>query len=175
MWNRSSFFSRGICIGLALTELLIALRIARMFAVVAGFELVLLVIFMLLAHPARQWMVVWPACAMGVQNAMLRRVGHHKVRTTFITGMLTNMAEGLVQTIAELAARSGHAREKFADFAFYGGIWLSFACGGIFAAFLALSHGSAALLLPIAALAILVAYDVVSPVTATPAEQASGD
>lgn len=168
-------FFAGICIGIALTELLIALRVARMFAVVAGFELVLLVIFMLLAHPAHQWMVVWPACAMGVQNAMLRRVGHHKVRTTFVTGMLTNMAVGLVEAIQELAARSGDAREKFADFAFYGGIWLSFACGGIFAAFLAISHGSAALLLPIGALAILVAYDVVSPVTAMPAEQASGD
>lgn len=168
-------FFIGICIGIALTDLLITLRVARMFAVVAGFELLLLIIFLLLAHPAHQWMVVWPACAMGVQNAMLRRVGQHKVRTTFVTGMLTNTAQGLVEAIHALAARSGKAREKFGDFAFYGGIWLCFASGGIFAAFLALSHGSTALLLPICGLAILVAYDLVSPVTMAPAEQASGD
>lgn len=168
-------FFIGICIGIALTDLLIALRVARMFAIVAGFELLLLIIFLALAHPAHQWMVVWPACAMGVQNAMLRRVGHHKVRTTFVTGMLTNTAQGLVETVHALATRSGEARQKLADFAFYGGIWLCFACGGILAAFLALSHGSTALLLPIGALAILVAYDLVNPVTLTPVEQASGD
>ena len=168
------FFS-GIVLGLTLTDVLVALRVARMFTLVAGIELVFLVIFLILAHPPQQWMVVWPACAMGVQNAMLRRVGHHKVRTTFITGMLTNTAQGLVDGFRALFARSGKAREKFSDFAFYGGIWLCFATGGIFAAFLALKHGSEALLLPIGALAILVAYDVVNPLAVTTPEQASED
>lgn len=167
-------FFLGIVAGLALTDILADLRVARMFSIVAGFELLLLVVFLLLAHPPKQWMVVWPACAMGVQNAMLRRVGHHKVRTTFITGMLTNTAQGLVDGFRALFSGSGKARENFSDFAFYGGIWLCFACGGIFAAFLALKHGTQALLLPIGALAILVAYDIVKPLTVTPAEQASG-
>jgi uncharacterized membrane protein YoaK (UPF0700 family) len=168
-------FFFGIVLGIALTDMLVALRIARMFAIIAGVELVLLVIFLLLAHPAQQWMVVFPAGAMGVQNAMLRRVGHHRVRTTFVTGMLTNTAQGLVEAIGAAAARSGEAGEKLADFTFYGGIWLCFACGGIFAAFLALGHGALALLLPVCGLAALICYDVVHPVTKAPIEQASGD
>lgn len=168
-------FFLGIVAGFALSEILVERRVARMFAAVAGLELMLLVVFLIVAHPARQWMVVLPASAMGIQNAMLRRVGHHKVRTTFITGMLTNTAQALVDGFRALIERSGEAGEKFSDFAFYGGIWLCFACGGILAAFLALKHGSEALLLPIGALAMLVAYDVVKPVTVTPVEQASAD
>jgi uncharacterized membrane protein YoaK (UPF0700 family) len=166
-------FFFGIVAGIALTDLLLALRVARMFAIVAGLEFVLLVMFLALAHPPAQWMVVWPASAMGVQNAMLRRVGHHRVRTTFVTGMLTNTAQGFVETIQGLLARSDDAGEKFADFAFYGGIWLCFACGGIIAAFLALRHGTVALLLPLSGLALLILYDLVWPVTAVPVEQAS--
>lgn len=168
-------FFIGIVIGFAVTDILAARRISRMFAVVAGIELVLLVIFLLVARKPEQWMVIWPACAMGIQNAILRRAGHHKVRTTFITGMLTNTAQGLVDGLRALLTKTGNAREKFSDFAFYGSIWLCFACGGIVAAFLALKYGNEALLLPIGALAILVAYDIARPVTIPPAEQASGD
>lgn len=168
-------FFFGILVGLSLSEILVALRVARIFSIVAGLELLLLVMFLLLAHPPQQWMVVWPACAMGIQNAMLRRVGHHKVRTTFITGMLTNTAQGLVDAVRARVTHSNEASEKLADFGFYGSIWLCFACGGIFAAFLALKHGTQALLLPVGALAILVAYDIARPVTATPVEQANAD
>ncbi len=168
-------FFFGILAGIALTDVLTAKRVARMFSIVAGLEFVLLAIFFALANPVHQWMVVWPASAMGVQNAMLRRVGHHRVRTTFVTGMLTNTAQGLVETVQALAARTGEASEKFADFAFYGSIWLCFAVGGILAAFIALGHGRDALLLPLAGLAALIAYDIVSPFTAESAEQASGE
>jgi uncharacterized membrane protein YoaK (UPF0700 family) len=160
-------FFFGIAAGIGLTDLLVELRIARMFSVVAGLEFVLLVIFFAVAHPPQQWMVVWPAGAMGVQNAMLRRVGHHNVRTTFITGMLTNTAQALVETIRALIARSEAWHEKCADFAFYGGIWLCFACGGIFAALLELHYGTIALLLPICGLAALITYDLASPLTKT--------
>lgn len=166
-------FFAGVCAGIALTDLLVARRITRTFSIVAGVELVLLVMFFVLARPAQQWMVVWLASAMGIQNAMLRRVGHHNVRTTFITGMLTNTAQGLIETIRALGSRSGEAGEKFADFALYGGIWLSFACGGIFAALIALQHGVQALLLPMSGLALLIAYDLAVPVTSLTAEQAS--
>lgn len=166
-------FFGGIVAGIALTDLLVALRVSRMFSIVAALEFVLLVIFFAIAHPAQQWMVVWPAAAMGVQNAMLRRVGHHNVRTTFITGMLTNTAQGLIETIQALYARSDDAREKFRDFAFYAGIWLCFASGGIVSAFIALKYGTIALVLPLSALAALILFDLVQPVTAEPLEQAS--
>lgn len=168
-------FFCGIVAGIALTDLLVALRVVRMFSVIAGLEFILLIAFFALAHPPQQWMVVWPASAMGLQNAMLRRVGHYKVRTTFVTGMLTNTAQGLVETVQAIATRSDQAREKFGDFAFYGGIWLCFACGGIVAAVIALHRGTEALLLPLSGLALLIAYDLVAPVTAAPVEQASGE
>ena len=155
-------FFFGIVAGIALTDVLAAYRISRMFAIVAALEFVLLIMFLLLAHPARQWMVVWPASAMGVQNAILRRVGHHNVRTTFITGMLTNTAQALVE-------------RNFGDFAFYGGIWLCFAVGGILAAILELRYGAIALLLPLSGLAALIVHDLFDPVANTQPEQASGD
>lgn len=168
-------FFFGIVAGIALTDLLVALRVARMFAVIAGLEFILLIAFFAFAHPPQQWMVVWPAGAMGLQNAMLRRVGHYKVRTTFVTGMLTNTAQGLVETVQALATRADDAREKFGDFLFYGGIWLCFACGGIVAGIIALGHGTEALLLPLSGLALLIGYDLVAPVTEMPVEQASGE
>jgi uncharacterized membrane protein YoaK (UPF0700 family) len=152
-------FFAGICAGIALTDILVASCIRRMFSFVAGLEALLLLVFLIVAHPPQQWMVVWPASAMGIQNAMLRRVGHHNVRTTFVTGMLTNTAQALVEG-------------KFADFAFYGGIWLCFSCGGILAAVLAIAHGTIALLLPLSGLLALIAYDVYDPLTLPPPEQA---
>lgn len=166
-------FFLGIVAGIALTDLLVALKIARMFSIVAGLELVLLAAFLALSRSPHQWLVVWPAGAMGVQNAMLRRVGHHRVRTTFITGMITNAAQGLVEMIQAFVRRSG-AREKLADFAFFGAIWVCFACGGIVAGLLFIGHGRWALLLPLSGLALLIAHDLVRPLANTPLEQASG-
>lgn len=159
-------FFCGIVAGLALTDALVRLKVARMFGVVAGSELVLLVIFFALARPPQQWMVVLPAAAMGVQNAMLRRVGHHRVRTTFITGMLTNTAQGLVDSVVSVFSRNGKTREHFADFIFYGGIWFCFAGGGIVGAFIDQRYGPVALLLPIAGLGTLIALDMVRPFAA---------
>lgn len=168
-------FFAGIVAGITITDMLVNLRVARIFAILTGLEFVLLVVFFALAHPPRQWMVVWPASAMGVQNAMLRRIGHHRVRTTFVTGMLVNTALGLVETVQALTARTNDARKKFADFLLYGGIWLWFACGGIVAAFVALRYGTIALLLPLSGLAALIVYDLISPLTETAREQASGE
>lgn len=168
-------FFAGIVAGITITDMLVNLRVARIFAILTGLEFVLLVVFFALAHPPRQWMVVWPASAMGVQNAMLRRIGHHRVRTTFVTGMLVNTALGLVETVQALTARTNDARKKFADFLLYGGIWLCFACGGIVAAFVALRYGTIALLLPLSGLAALIVYDLISPLTETAREQASGE
>lgn len=168
-------FFGAICAGIALTDLLTAMRITRVFTVIGCLELGLLIAFLLLAHPAQQWMVVWPASAMGLQNAMLRRAGHHAVRTTFITGMITNAAQGLVEALHGLFVHSDDAQEKFLDYLFYSGIWLCFAVGGVFAAFLEVRYGLMALLLPIGGLALMIVLDLWSPVTKSPGEQASGN
>jgi uncharacterized membrane protein YoaK (UPF0700 family) len=162
-------FFFGIVIGLIASDALTSAKIARMFAVVASMEAALLLAFVFLAHPAQQWMVVFPAGAMGIQNAMLRRVGHHRVRTTFVTGMLTNAAQGLVEAVGARLTRAEDAREKLSDFYFYGAIWLLFALGGIAGAFIELTFGSSALWLPVAALLVLIGCDLIAPFAAAPA------
>ncbi len=124
-------FFGGIAIGFTLTDIMVHLKTTRMFSIVAGCEAALLLAFFFLARPAHQWMVLFPAGAMGIQNAMLRRVGKHRVRTTFVTGMLTNTAQGAIDAIRSLLTRDGKAAANFSDFLFYGGIWLAFAVGGI--------------------------------------------
>jgi uncharacterized membrane protein YoaK (UPF0700 family) len=156
-------FFFGVAGGLLLTDLAVRLRVARTFSLIAAAEGVLLIAFLALAHPAAQWMVVWPAMAMGIQNAMLRRVGHHRVRTTFITGMLTNTADRLVASMVAAVGRDAEAVAKFRDFLFYAGIWFCFAGGGILGAFIELKHGTPALAIPIVGLAALIGYDSIHP------------
>lgn len=167
-------FFAAVVAGLALTDLLIAVKLARAFAVIAGIEAALLLAFYFLARPEHQWMVVFPSAAMGIQNAMLRRVGHHRVRTTFVTGMITNTAEGLVNGFQSAVRRDGKAREHFGEFLFYGSIWFCFAIGGISGAFIDLHGGTVALLEPICALALLAVFDLIVPLTKTPKDQADG-
>lgn len=162
-------FFFGIVLGLAASDLLASAKFARMFAIVAGMETALLLAFIFVAHPAQQWMVVFPAGAMGIQNAMLRRVGHHRVRTTFVTGMLTNAAQGLVEAVGARLTRADDAAIKLRDFYFYGGIWLLFALGGIAGAFIELRFGPEALWLPVAALLLLIGCDLAAPFAAQPA------
>ena len=160
-------FFLGIIVGLALTDIVLAVKSPRVFAIVSGAELLFLVAFVAVARPAAQWMLVLPAAAMGVQNAMLRRAGDHRVRTTFITGMMTNTAQGLVETVRSHILRDGKQREHFADFAFYGGILVCFAAGGVAGAFLEMSGRALAMLLPICGLSALLVADLFAPFTET--------
>jgi uncharacterized membrane protein YoaK (UPF0700 family) len=162
------FFFGGIVAGLVMSDVMTEIKLLRMFSVVAGMEIVLLIAFLFLSRPPRQWMVVFPAFAMGIQNAMLRRVGHHRVRTTFVTGMLTNAAQGLVDSVRAYAAREKDAREKVQDYIFYSGIWALFAGGGICGAAIELRHGSVALWLPVGLLGILIACDLYRPFAEAP-------
>jgi uncharacterized membrane protein YoaK (UPF0700 family) len=156
-------FFCGVVIGLVFLDILTHFRVVRSFGALALLEVALLLAFIAMAHPVREWMVAFPAAAMGMQNALLRRVGEHRVRTTYITGMLTNTAQGLVEFIQSVLAHSDKARKKFADFSLYGGIWCCFAAGGIIGAYLELRYGTLALLLPAIALTAISIRDAVSP------------
>lgn len=107
------------------------------------------------------------ALAMGVQNSTLRRVGRTGVRTTYVSGMLTDFAEegaayGLwlrdrtrgrgwcrLRRALRVSPRRGTVRKM----GLFGGIWLSYAAG---AALGSLAQGRwhwGALLLPLLGLA----------------------
>lgn len=157
-------FFVGVVLGLAAVDALARMKASRLFGIIACAEIALLLAFLLVSHPAPQWAVVLPAGALGAQNALLRRVGHHNVRTTFVTGMLTDTARGIVDTVSCVFSRDpAEAMKKLRDFAFYGGIWCSFAGGGVAGAALAAGHRELALLLPIFGLSVLVVCDAIHP------------
>ncbi len=144
-------FVIGVIGGLLAIEAVAARHVKRTFGAVAAIELVLLLAFLALARSPTEWMLGLPAAAMGVQNALLRRVGHRGVRTTVITGMLAQFARSVV-----LKSRDGTL--------LYGLIWVSFVSGGAAGAFLDYRYGPVALLLPIVGLAALICFDLLRPV-----------
>ena len=55
------------------------------------------------------WVLVGlAACAMGLQNATITRISSGVVRTTHVTGVLTDVGLELVQTISTLSRGTGH-------------------------------------------------------------------
>ena len=157
-------FIVGILGGLALAALVLQANIERVFAIVVCAEIALLLALFIVARSPAQWMLVFPAMAMGVQNALLRSVGQKHIRTTYVSGMLTHAAHDLYEALASLIKRDGEAPQRFGSSAFYGGIWLSFLFGGMCGATLELRIRSSAVLLPMTALVALALVDCVSPV-----------
>ena len=78
-------------------------------------------------------LVVLAALAMGLQSAYLRRVSGASVHTTFITGMLTALAEDGVAYYRDRTDQVARSR-----LAVHGTIWLGYLFGGIVGAALAL-------------------------------------
>jgi uncharacterized membrane protein YoaK (UPF0700 family) len=116
-------FVLGVALGAALSEFLARKGHRRIFAVAVALEASLLLVFLLWGGPLLRdggipedvpWrfyaLVALPTLAMGVQNATLRRVGGATVRTTYISGMLTNFAE---QTVQYLFWLRDHWAEQF--------------------------------------------------------------
>lgn len=104
--------------------------------------------------------------AMGLQNATLRRAGRTKIRTTYISGMLTNMTENAVHYLLWwLQGRSkrsdvvkpekpfGQLTVKFAL------IFLSFIIGAACGGFGQTTWGTLSLLAPISGLVVLIVQD----------------
>lgn len=85
--------------------------------------------------------------AMGLQNATLRRVSGKNVRTTFITGMLTDFAEHAMKALL----REGSVEPAMIA----GSIWVAYLIGAGAGGVLFLNAGSIAMLLPAGLLAIL--------------------
>ena len=71
-------------------------------------------------------LVVLAAVSMGLQTAYLRRESGASVHTTFITGMLTALAE---DTVTWYRDRSDVAARR--RVAIHGGIWIGYLAGGV--------------------------------------------
>jgi uncharacterized membrane protein YoaK (UPF0700 family) len=128
-----------------------------------------------------------PALAMGLQNTTLRKVGGLGVRTTFVTGILSGFAEETVAYWLWFRARQhNHGWSRFcillrlsprqAHFnhvLVLGGLWLGFATGAVSGAVAKLHWDVFGLVLPIAAILLVVLCDLLRPLTASSATDAT--
>ncbi|HZJ25469.1 MAG TPA: YoaK family protein [Acidimicrobiia bacterium] len=89
------------------------------------------------------------AFAMGLQNVVVRNVAGISVATTFMTGMLTAMAEDIASWV-----RARHDPEPRRRAFLHGGIWLSYITGGIVGAAAVTAWELRALCLPIAVIIV---------------------
>jgi uncharacterized membrane protein YoaK (UPF0700 family) len=170
-------FVLGVMLGAALCEWLARRRVRPVLAAAFGLEAVLLALFVLVARwdeqsgriprdPAWQFYAIaaLPALAMGVQSAALRRVGAVKVRTTYITGMLTNAAEEAVACLYGIADRSGEdLRAAFRRGSLFAGIWVAYVLGAVIGVWAEARVGPAVLAVPVAGLVVVAVWDLVRP------------
>lgn len=185
------FFVLGVVLGAALSEALARAGRRRIFAVAVALEAALLFLFLLwggaLLHDGKipeepAWrfylLVALPTVAIGVQNASLRRVGNATVRTTYISGMLCNIAEQFVQYLYWLRDQAreqpGHllrrsaAQPSFLHLCLQGGIVLAFVAGALLGAWATLRWGLLSLVGPIVCLGIIAVSDMVKPIYPPP-------
>jgi len=126
-------------------------------------------------HPnARDVTVTWGlAFSMGLQNALVTRVSGAVVRTTHMSGVLTDIAMELVRMVTWVRdGARGHgvlgllkrlralpSAEQFTRFRLHVGLLLAFLGGCTIGPLLYLAYGPAALLLPAVVLMLLAALD----------------
>ncbi|HXE30528.1 MAG TPA: YoaK family protein [Terriglobales bacterium] len=175
-------FVLGLITGATLTEYARRRRIHSRLAMILGAEMTLLAaVIALRPHwaPAPTLWVGVLAFAMGMQTVTVTRVADQRVYTTYLTGTLAKFAEAITAYGFWLAdqwrwQRSNSRRELWLREAvrhrllqhalLTAGLWTAFVAGGLSGATLALRRGAGALLLPIGALGLLLALDIVHPV-----------
>ena len=157
-------FFGGVIVATAITTWFETHGKRRYVSVLGTLEAALLLAYYATTAGTAEALLVLPAAAMGAQTVLLRRVGKRRVHTTFITGMLTNCAEGAARTL--LALRRGdrsEMQECFGNFAFYGSIWSAFMAGACCGFFAHAAFGVGALLAPVALVLALALYDAMVP------------
>jgi len=186
-------FVLGVIAGAALNEAASRRGVRSLFSLTLSVEAALLFLFMICGEGVIRggvtganlaWdlypLVALPAFAMGLQNAALRRVGGRIVPTTYVTGMLTDLAETGVEYLYWLRDRSrgamGHRggaspraapRQTSLKMMLLGSsIWLAFVTGAITGGYAQMRWELRSLLLPLSGLAFIIALDWLQPIHA---------
>jgi uncharacterized membrane protein YoaK (UPF0700 family) len=175
-------FVLGVFCGALMGRAMEATQFRRRFIPSFGVEILLLGTFIAFTCAIHTPVAIsgWPAyplvallaAAMGLQNATLRRARGIAVRTTFISGMLVNMAEKaagyVARTIDLRRSRRGSAQLPGAGFRRrrdgkqalrYGLLWCGMFVGAASGACLETLWGTIALLLPVAGLLAIMIQD----------------
>jgi uncharacterized membrane protein YoaK (UPF0700 family) len=168
------FFVLGVGIGAAVGEVRRARAARHPFAAVYAVEAALLAAFWFAGGrwlggdgvaPSAGWpfyaFAALPTLAMGIQSATLRQVGEHRVHTTFVTGVLANLAEALVQVLFRARPVGGDSPAERARL--YFSLWLGYLFGAIMGGLGQARWGFSVLLLPLVGLALVAARDVLYP------------
>lgn len=103
------------------------------------------------------------AAAMGVQTAVLRKAGSITVRTTFVTGVLTNLAEGLVIALFNPRRRKGALALSGVE----ARLWGAYLAGAVAGALAQVAWSLFALLVPVSAIAVCIVVDQRRPLQPT--------
>jgi len=157
------------------------------FAVVFGLEAGCLLAFLLVGTRALQGGSIRPSpsgafslcvvlltLAMGLQTATIRRAEGQSVRTTFVTGVLSDWAHALTQYLSWLrqqlaeqrvrqAVRESMQQASCRHLFLLAGIWGSYVVGAICGSALELRMALSALAFPLCVLAVLIVLDVFRP------------
>jgi uncharacterized membrane protein YoaK (UPF0700 family) len=173
-------FTLGVIAGVALIEAQRRRAATAPAARALSVEVLLLLAFMLVGravlggHSATggSWdyylLATLAVLAMGWQNAALRRVAGVPLHTTFVTGIITHLADETVNGwyARRDLRRAGAARsaDDAAAIAFrrarlHGGVWLSYLGGGVLGAFIALRWDLWSLTLPLVVLLVVIGVD----------------
>lgn len=153
-------FIGGLAAGASVSELARRRRVRRRLSCVLTLELALLCGSGLATGASTNWgCVLLLSGAMGTQNAILRHVAGHQVRTTFVTGMLVAAVDELVLAIVR---REPGRRPKAW---LHAAVWLSFLLGALGGS-LASALGWRALAPPLLVVGAFLAVDLVQPLSA---------
>jgi uncharacterized membrane protein YoaK (UPF0700 family) len=100
--------------------------------------------------------------AMGIQSAAVRRVGEHRVSTTYVTGTLTSLATDVAADLLTGVRRrgqGGEGRARHEDAALLAGVWGSYLAGALAGGFAEFRWSLWAVAAPIAVLAGMAVWD----------------
>jgi uncharacterized membrane protein YoaK (UPF0700 family) len=170
-------FGVGIALGTILGEIGRRRGGRHPFAAIYGLEIPLLVSFWLLGrgfltdgeiHTSTPWqlygLAALPILAMGLQSAGLRRVGGHGLRTTYISGVITSLAESLARAgLKRWRREPGGSEGEAATIRLFAGVFLAYLGGAVLGGVGLQLWGLASLGLPIAVLVIALVRDLRHP------------
>jgi uncharacterized membrane protein YoaK (UPF0700 family) len=183
-------FVLGIMLGVATIRMLGAARLRSPLALIMGAEAVLLSVYVGYAtaqtHRAtiatHSWwqamlLIALPTMALGCQTALLQKVRGRRVRTTYITGMLSDMTEDIVDLALwlwsrthrrswrrhQLAVRVLLRQAAWVRSLLLAGIWLCFFGGALSGAYAERLLLATSLVAPIVAQLILSVVEWVDP------------
>jgi uncharacterized membrane protein YoaK (UPF0700 family) len=174
-----ALFAAGIAAGTIVAAASDARGVQHSSVPVFGVEALLLVAFWLLGSgwlqdgelsPGAGWpfyaLVALLTLAMGLQSATLRWVGHQSVHTTYVSGILIDLAEAIAETVFRPHGHDSAANPWGSPAQrvwLYGSVWGGYLVGAILGGTMLTQAGLTALVLPIAGLAVAIVRDLRHP------------